>query len=923
MLQKQIPQPGPPAVQSDTVISDMIDSHAQRQWHCLSPPEVVSGLDSGESGLSAAEAERRLVSYGTNALPLPRLPGFPRLLLRQFVSPLIYVLLAAMLVSLSVGRIADAIFIGLILLLNALIGALQEYHAQRSAQALHRLMVSRARVVRDGITSEIAAEELVPGDLVLLSSGDRVPADLRLLQSIGLEVDESVLTGESLPVFKDSAILCNADTPVAERINQCFAGSLVATGRARGLVTATGLHTEMGKLSLSLESAETVKPPLFQRIERFSKKLTIALLATVALLALLELARDTPPLVIFMTAVALAVSAIPEGLPMALTVVLSIGTRRMAKRHVIVRKLVAVESLGSCTVIAADKTGTLTENQLTAREVAFCDGGSLAVDGGSLPAVQDPPPQDHKLMARVARVAALCNEAELHPLENGQWHSSGDAVDQALLVMAHKAGYTRQKLLRSHPLQAQIHYEPALGFAATLHREAEEGDTRPAHGQIVCVKGALEKLLPMCSHMATANGDQRLDRERALAQMRRLAERGARVLALAEGHWQDEKTIAPERLQDLCLLGLVAMFDPLRPEAAEAVAQCRQAGIRVNMLTGDHPHTALSIARELELADEQEKAATGMDLSRAEAEGPQAVDRLTAGTRVYARVSPEQKLTIVQSLQRQGEFVAVTGDGVNDAPALKSAHVGVAMGERGTEVAKESADLLLTDDNFASVVAGVEEGRIAYSNIRKVIFFLISTGAAEVVLFVLATAFALPLPLTAVQLLWLNLVTNSVQSVGLALEPGEGDEMQRPPRPPKESLFDPLMLRRVITSGLVMGGLAFASFCLLLQQGWQVEEARNSVLLLMVLFENVQVFNSRSETRSIFRQPFFSNPILLLGTLAAQGIHILALYSPLMQEVLGVSPVSLQHWGALLTVALLQLLAMELLLILSHRRGRS
>lgn len=891
----------------------MTDPEAQRQWHCLSPLEAAARLDSSESGLSSEEAGRRLVSYGTNALPLPRLPGFPRLFLRQFISPLIYVLLAAMLVSLIVGKIADATFIGLILLVNALIGALQEYHAHRSAQALRKLMVSRARLLRDGETCEIAAEELVPGDLVMLTSGDRVPADLRLLDSTGLEVDESVLTGESLPVFKDSGALCDADTPVAERLNQCFAGSLVTSGRGRGLVTATGLHTEMGKLSLSLESVEAAKPPLFQRIERFSKKLTIALLATVALLAVLELARDTPPLVIFMTAVALAVSAIPEGLPMALTVVLSIGTRRMVKRHVIVRKLVAVESLGSCTVIAADKTGTLTENQLTARELSFCDGGSFTIDGGSLPLEKDPPQETDVLVARLSRVAALCNEAELHPLEDGQWHSSGDAVDQALLVMAHKTGHARRKLLHTYPLQAQIHYEPALGFAATLHG-VSGGD---GEHQLVCVKGALEKLLPMCDRMATAEGDQSIDGEQALAAMRRLAERGARVLAFAEGNLRAREEFSAEQLKGLTLLGLVAMFDPLRREAAEAVAQCREAGIRVCMLTGDHPHTALSIARELELADEQEVAVTGAELERAEGAGPEAVDALTADTRVYARVSPEQKLTIVQSLQRQGEFVAVTGDGVNDAPALNSAHVGVAMGQRGTEVAKESADLLLTDDNFASVVAGVEEGRIAYRNIRKVIFFLISTGAAEVVLFVLTTAFGLPLPLTPVQLLWLNLVTNSVQSIGLALEPGEGDEMQRPPRPPKESLFDPLMLRRVITSGLVMGGLAFGCFYWLLEQGWSVELARNSVLLLMVLFENVQVFNSRSESRSIFRQPFFSNPVLLLGTLAAQGIHILSMYSPLMQEVLGVSPVSVKQWLLLLAVALLQVAAMELLLIFS------
>ncbi|MCX2794963.1 HAD-IC family P-type ATPase [Microbulbifer thermotolerans] len=904
--------------QPDSVKAKMTDTDAQRQWHCLPAKEAANRLDSGEEGLSVEEANHRLAAYGPNTLPQPRLPGFLHLFLRQFVSPLIYVLLAAMVVSLIAGKFADATFIGLILLLNALIGALQEYHAHRSAQALRKLMVSRARVIRGGEILEIDAESLVPGDLLLLASGDRVPADLRLLESVGLEVDESVLTGESLPVSKNSDLLCDADTPVAERINQCFAGSLVTSGRARGLVTATGLHTEMGKLSLTLESAETVQPPLFQRIERFSKKLTIALLTTVAILAAIELARDTPPLVIFMTAVALAVSAIPEGLPMALTVVLSIATRRMVKRNVIVRKLVAVESLGSCTVIAADKTGTLTENRLTASEVAFCDGEGFTVDGGILPSHPQSSPVDHAIMARVARAAALCNEAELHPLENGQWHSSGDAVDQALLVMAHKTGFSRAQLLQTYPLKGQIHYEPALGFAATSHANPQGQGGR----QLVCVKGALEKLLPMCSRMATADGDVPLDSASITEQMHRLAERGARVLALAEGELGESETLSQEKLQNLCLLGLAAMFDPLRPEAAAAVEECKQAGIHLCMLTGDHPHTALSIARELKLAEQGDKAVTGTDLAQAEARGEAAVDALTADTRVYARVSPEQKLTIVQSLQRQGEFVAVTGDGVNDAPALNSAHVGVAMGEQGTEVAKESADLLLADDNFASVVAGVEEGRIAYRNIRKVIFFLISTGAAEVVLFILTTAFGLPLPLTAVQLLWLNLVTNSVQSIGLALEPGEGDEMQRPPRSPQESLFDPLMLRRVITAGLVMGGLAFGCFYWLLEQGWEVDAARNSVLLLMVLFENVQVFNSRSEYRSIFRQPLFSNSILLLGTLAGQGIHILSLYSPLMQDLLGVSPVSAREWVTLLTVALLQLLAMELLLSITRWRKR-
>ena len=895
-------------MQPDSLNTHKTDTEAVCSCHAMTAQEVVTRLESPAEGLSTGEAERRLSSYGSNALPLPRLPGFPRIFLRQFASPLIYVLLVAMVVSLVVGKLADATFIGLILLLNALIGALQEHHAHRSAQALRKLMVNRTRVRRDGKIIEIPAEGLVPGDRVLLASGDRVPADIRLVASVGLEIDESILTGESLPVSKDGEARCAVDSPVAERANTCFAGTLVATGRGDGVVVDTGMRTEMGRLSASMAAVQSAQPPLFQRIERFSKKLTLALLLAVALLAGIELARDTEPLVIFMTAVALAVSAIPEGLPMALTLVLSVGTRRMVKRHVIVRKLVAVESLGSCTVIATDKTGTLTENRLTARQVDFCDDTLVTIDGGEIPPGPAPATHSNQRVSRLARVAALCNEAELHPSRDGSWHSSGDAVDQALLVMAYKVGVPRQVAFAQWPLQSQIHYEPALGFAATLHRNAADGRS------LICVKGALETLLPMCDRMTTADGEEPLDAGRALAAMARLAEEGARVLAFADGdHWSADQ-LQLERLRGLCLVGLVGMFDPLRPQAAAAVAECRAAGIHVCMLTGDHPRTALRIAQELELADATDQAVTGNALALAAAEGPRTLDALTAHTRVYARVSPEQKLTIVQSLQRQGEFVAVTGDGVNDAPALSMAHVGVAMGEQGTEVAKESADLLLTDDNFASVVAGVEEGRIAYQNIRKVIFFLISTGAAEVVLFVLTTTFGLPLPLTPVQLLWLNLVTNSVQSVGLALEPGEGDEMRRPPRPPQESLFNPVMLRRVLISGLVMGGLAFTCFYWLLLHGWAVEEARNIVLLLMVLFENVQVFNSRSEQRSIFLQPFFSNPVLLVGTLAAQLVHIFCLYSPIMQEVLGVSPVSATQWTALLSIALLQVVAMELLL---------
>ncbi|GAB3093373.1 cation-translocating P-type ATPase [Pseudomaricurvus hydrocarbonicus] len=890
-----------------------MDDSNQQLWHHLPLPEVLAQLDTDGNGLSAGEAQERLTRVGSNDLPVPPPPAFWRLMMRQFKSPLIYVLLAAALLSLAVGHLADASFIAAVLLINALIGSIQEFHAHHSAMALRNLMVTRAQVLRNGEFQELDASQLVPGDLIKLTSGDRVPADLRLIDTQGLEIDESFLTGESLPVQKDGQLLLQAEVAVPEMTNLAFAGSLITSGRGQGIVTATGLATEMGRLSLTLESTDTATPPLLQRIERFSKKLTLILLVFMAVLALVEFARHTPPLTVFMTVVALAVSAIPEALPVALTMVLSVSMRRMVKRHVVVRKLVAVESLGSCTVIAADKTGTLTQNRLTASDAVFFDGDSFQVTGNNQPPDGQCQPEHGELtreqaarLRRLARVAALCNEAELRQLADCSWHSSGDMVDQALLAFAHKCGVQRNTLKTKYPLLSQLQYEPARGFAATLHRDDDSA--------LICVKGALEVLLPMCDRMAVGDGEQPLDPDLAQATMQNLAAKGVRVLALAEGARPAAHNAALEELQGLCLLGLIAMMDPLRPEAINAVNTCQEAGIKVCMLTGDHPETALSIARKLHLAGPADVAVTGGDLTRAAASGKAEVDRLTARTRVYARVAPEQKMTIVQSLMRQGEIVAVTGDGINDAPALNAAHVGIAMGKRGTDVAKEAADLILTDDNFASVVDGIEQGRIAYQNIRKVVFFLVSTGVAEIFLFTLTTTFGLPLPLSAVQLLWLNLVTGSIQTVGLALEPGEENAMHTPPRPPRESLFNRLMIQRVITSGVVMGTVGFLAFSWLLAQGWEESDARNSLLLLMVLFENIQVFNSRSENRSVFRQSLLSNPVLLMGTAVALGLHIVAMYLPVMQTTLGVYPVGVHQWTALLPLALSVLVAMEIIL---------
>ena len=878
--------------------------------HARPAEEILAGLHSSPNGLSHVEAVARLQHYGRNALPVVEPPGIARVFLHQFTSPLIYVLVAAALASLAIREWSDAGFICAVLLLNAIIGTAQEYSAQRAATALQQLVTTRSRVLREGDTHVRDAEELVPGDIVLLESGERVPADMRLLASHELEVDESLLTGESIAVFKREGGQPPVDSPLGDRVNMAFAGTLVSRGRARGVVTSTALSTELGRIASAVLGKPPTKAPLLVRMERFTHRVAILIGVAALLMAGVALGRGMPLDEIFLLAVALAVSAIPEGLPVALTVALAISMRRMARRHVIVRRLLAVEALGSCTIIATDKTGTLTVNQLTARRIVFpghepweVTGESLEPEGGILAQRGTPLPEEDVLLSWLCQAAVLANEGFLAHRDHG-WVQHGNAVDVALLVMAHKAGVTQAEAVNAMPEIATIPFESERLFSASLNQK--DG------GQHAFAKGALERLLPMCSTMAAAGGPVALVRSEVKRQAHALAIQGYRVMALAAGGVElgSQEVFSEEHLGQLTLIGLVGMIDPLRPEAKAAVTACRAAGIRVAMLTGDHPATAFAIAIELELVTSLEEVVTGPELKQAE--DTAAMDQLTRRAQVFARVEPQQKLDIVQSLQRNGHFVAVSGDGANDAPALRAAQVGVAMGRSGTDVARETADLIITDDNFASIVAGVEEGRIAYANVRKVIFLLISTGAAELVLFTLALLTGLPLPLLAVQLLWLNLVTNGIQDVALAFEPGEGDELRYPPRPPREPIFNRLMIERVVLSALVIGSVTFLLFQLLLERGFSLNEARNGALMLMVLFENIHVFNSRSESLSTFRHNPMRNPLLLFGTAAAQLIHIGAMYTPWIRDVLHIKPISSQDWLELLGLALTVLVVMEL-----------
>jgi P-type Ca2+ transporter type 2C len=875
--------------------------------HTATKDIVLENFKTTESGLSQSEAEQRLKQYGANLFPTKKKVTVYEIFFQQFLNPLIYILALAALVSIALDDYSDAFFIIVVLLINAIIGTIQEFSAEKSAQALMKMAASKCMVERGGEIFELDAERIVIGDIVLLESGRKVPADLRLITSHNLEIDESLLTGESLAVIKDHSCLVNANTSIADRKNMAFTGSLVIKGRAKGVVIATALQTELGKIADSISSGVSAKPPLIIRMEKFTKKIAIFLVIVTSLMAIFLLLKGQSWHDVMMFAVALSVSAIPEGLPVALTIALAVASRNMAKRNVIVRKLPAVESLGSCTYIATDKTGTLTVNQMTIAKICIPNYESLSVTGSGL----DPQgevlflnDEDYNLKKTVMALSvagALCNEGQLLHKDN-QWQAQGDAVDVAFLVLTHKLGRNHTEVIEEYNLISEVPFEPENQYAAVMHTKNEQA--------LISVKGSVEKLLLMCTHMQSQEGVISLNPSLVQAQAEQLAQAGYRVLALAHKNAADANKPLPIQLEQMVFLGLVAMIDPLRPEAKEAVKSCLNSGIRVAMVTGDHPQTALAIARELGLATDLQMVVTGPSLKLAKSN--EIKNEMIKKARVFARVEPKQKLEIVQTLIDQGHFVAVTGDGANDAPALRAANVGVAMGKNGTDIAKETSDLILADDRFASIVAGIEEGRVAYNNVRKVTYLLISTGAAEIILFILSLIFNTPLPLTAVQILWLNLVTNGIQHVGLAFEQKEGDELARKPRSPSEPIFDRLMLERIFISAMVMGVITFTYFYYLIQTGMSEFSARNLTLLLLVLFENVMVGNCRSETRSAFSMNPFRNKLLLGGTMLAQMLHLIVLYIPGMQKVLNVEPVYFEQWIELGIMALSVLFVMEL-----------
>jgi len=878
-----------------------------KKWYQLSAEDVVSAMESSEKGLSPDDYSRRLKENGPNKLPDRQRVTLFQVIMRQFFSPLIYVLVVAAVISFVLQEFADAVFILIILVVNAVIGTLQEWKAETSAEALQQMILIRVRVIRDGLTETVPAEELVPGDIVLLESGNKIPADMRLLNANGLLVEEAMLTGESVAIEKHIDPIAEDIHSAGDKLNMVFAGTMVASGRGKGIVVATGLETEIGKIAEKIQKLQTNKAPLVQRMEEFSKKISIIVLAACVLLGIGGYYTGIELKEIFFFVVAIAVSAIPEGLPISMTVALSIGTFRMSRRNVIIRKLTAVEGLGSCTIISTDKTGTLTVDQQTVRQVLLADGTLFQISGqgyngeGQISDEGTNPLgyQDHDALESLLDAVVFCNEGKL-VFENGDWVHNGDAVDVALLALAYKANVSPEELMKDVEIIKEIPFESERKYAAVYYRKNKQ--------LYFAIKGAAEVLLQSTKY---AN-------ESIASQAESLAHQGFRYIAVAGG--AVDEVLDAQSLPEVDLLGFIALIDPPREEVKASIASCHDAGIDVCMITGDHPGTALAIARDLSIAQSDEELITGSELAQVGDVASTAFADLIRGKRVFARVSPQQKQAIVAAQQKNGHFVAVTGDGVNDAPALKTANIGVAMGY-GTDVAKEVSSIIVTDNNFSSIVAGVEEGRFTYGNIRKIIALLISTGAAELIMIALSLIIGTPLPFLPAQILWLNLVTNGIQDKALAFERGEPEMMTEPPRDPGEGIFNKLMIKQVLIAASTIALITFALwYHLLYNLHWSEFEARNVILLLMVLLQNFHVFNCRSEYQSIFKMPLRYNRWLIFGVLGAQGIHMLSMQIPFMQNLLQIQPVALMDWLKLFGTAAMILVVMELFKLFNQRK---
>ncbi|MGE0160742.1 MAG: cation-translocating P-type ATPase [Gemmatimonadales bacterium] len=860
-------------------------------WHTLDLPTLFERLGASADGLSAVEATRRLEAHGPNELRVTVRTSAWKTLATQFQNTLIVILLAATGLSGLLGHGLEAAVIAVIVLLAVLLGFVQEHRAERALEALRDMAAPVAHLIRDGAESSLPAREVVPGDVVALRAGDRIAADARIIEAANLAVDEAALTGESGAARKSAAALSDPDLPIGDRRNMAYAGTLVARGRGRAVVVATGMSTEFGRISGLVESVEPGRTPLQENLDRLGRTLGKAAVAIVLVIVAIGLARGEPALDMLMFGIALAVAVVPEALPAVVTISLAIGVRRMVRRRALVRRLPVVETLGSTSVICSDKTGTLTRNEMTVRRIATADG-SLDVEGvGYEPSGgflrEGVPTMPEGAALELLRAAVLASDAQLRRVE-GTWHIEGDPTEAALVVAAAKAGLERSALDREHPRRGEIPFTSERRRMTTLHARAD-GRT------VAYSKGAVDVLLDDCVRWVAGErvvplGDA--ERGRILEIEREMARAGLRVMALA---WREDAP-ADGSETEMTLLGLVGMMDPPRAEAVTSVATCRSAGITPVMITGDHPLTATAIADEIGLLAGR-RVVSGAELGRMSDDD---LAREVESIGVYARVSPADKLRVVEAWQHHGDVVGMTGDGVNDAPALKKADVGIAMGITGTDVSKEAAAVTLLDDDFATIVAAVEEGRIVFSNIRKYLTFLLSSNVGEILLMAAAAVAGMPLPLTAVQILYVNLATDGFPALALAVDPPEADLMQRRPRDPRTGVFTRRVVLLLLAGGVWSAAVNLALFSGLRAAGRPLEEAMAMTFVSLVVIQLLKAYNYRSDRLSVFDRPF-ANRWLNAAVLWELGLLLALIYVPTLHVPFGTCSFSWLDW--LLAVA--------------------
>ena len=865
--------------------------------------DLFKEIDTCENGLTNEEVLKRNNKYGKNELPKKKKDSVLKIFFSEFKDPIILLLIFAIVASFVVGEVIDAVAIIFIVLIDIIMGTYQENKANNTAEALATLVTDKTKVMRDGKIEDIDSTELTIGDIVLLESGDKISADLRIIEAHNFMVDESILTGESVQVSKNEDVITKQNVSINEQSNMVFAGTTVVTGRAKAIVVGIALDTEIGKIADSMNNTKEEKSPLTIRVEKFSKQISFLVLIVAVIITILLVVKDVPYNEIFLSVIALAVSAMPEGLPLALTMALTIGSNKMAKKNVIVRKLNSVESLGSCTVIASDKTGTLTVNEQTAKKILLPNNLEYDVSGTGYEIDGKVIGENIEYAKEIGLLGFINNEASID-----EDKMVGDSIDIAFLVLGKKlnVNVNEIKILETIP------YESENKYSAVFYEIDDE---------VYCtVKGSLEKVKEFCNRINLVEDD--INSNLLENQNEKLAKEGYRVIALANGKIIKNKKYAENDIKNLSFIGMVGFIDPIRKEAISSIDECRNAGIRVLMITGDHPLTAFSIAKELKLTDTYDDVTTDKEVDDYLSKGEREFDKFVSNKCIFTRVTPLQKLEIVESLKRQGEFVAVTGDGVNDAPALKSANIGIAMGS-GTDIARETANMIVIDDNFKSIVSGVKEGRVAYSNIRKIILFLISCGLAEVLFFCLSIIFDLPMPLVAIQLLWLNVVTDGIQDFALSFEKAEDNIMNEKPRNPKEPLFDKNLFQSILISGLLIGIIVFIVWYYLIKNvGMEVSQARGYIMALMVFIQNIHVFNCRSEKKSAFSVPLKTNKLIVVGVICSILLQVIVMEVPFLSRFLQTVSIPFIHLIYLFLLASTVLVVLEIYKSIKYKIGK-